>query len=158
MQDARQIHRAGTWSGAAEDFLLLAYEERHRRRFRLTTEGGRDVLLNLERATLLNHGDALELETGELIEVRAADEPLLEVRASSPHALLRLAWHLGNRHLPAVLEPERILIRRDHVIAEMLKGLGAEVREIEAGFSPESGAYSGSHSHDHSQDDGGHKH
>ena len=84
------------------------------------------------------------------LEVTAAAEPLLQVTAATPRDLLRLAWHLGNRHLPAQIEPERILIRPDHVIADMLAGLGAVVKDVSEPFDPEGGAYSG---HDHSSHD-----
>jgi urease accessory protein len=90
---------------------------------------------------VLHHGDGLVLEDGRIVEVRARPEPLLEVRGRDAHHLTRLAWHLGNRHLPAAIEPARILIRPDHVIAAMLLGLGAEVAAIEAPFDPEGGAY-----------------
>ena len=107
--------------------------------------GGDEILIDFPAAITLSHKDALELEDGRLVGIIAADEPLYEIRGRDRTHLVRLAWHLGNRHLPAQLGEARILIRRDHVIADMLKGLGATISEIEAPFSPEHGAY-----HDHS--------
>jgi urease accessory protein len=111
------------------------------------------ALLDLPHAILLPGGAGLLLEDGRIVEVRARIEPLLEVRAKDAASLLRLAWHIGNRHLSAQIEPDRILIRLDHVIAIMLTGLGATVTEIEAPFDPEGGAYGGRHaSHEHGHD------
>ena len=110
---------------------------------------------------------ALVLEDGRLIEVVAAPEPLIEIRGSDPHHLIRVAWHLGNRHLPTQIMPKGLRIRRDHVIEAMVKGLGARVIEIEAPFDPEGGAYAGGaqgdaqgdhHHHDHHHDHAGHDH
>ena len=127
--------------------VTLAHQDRHRRRIRLIADDGTTFLLDLAEAAVLRHGDGLKLDGGGYIEVRAAPEPLMEVRAASAGLLARLAWHLGNRHLPAEIHPDRILIRDDHVIVAMLKGLGAEVRAVEAPFDPEGGAY-GQHNHD----------
>jgi urease accessory protein len=140
---------AGAWAGDAADSVTLDYDGRHRRRIVLTGASGSEYLLDLAEATHLRHGDGLQLPGGGVIQVVAKAEPLLEVTAHSPADLLRLAWHIGNRHLAAQVFPDRILIRRDHVIAHMLEHQGAHVREIEAPFDPESGAY-----HDH----GGHSH
>jgi urease accessory protein len=139
----------GQWSGAA-DHVTLDYDGRHRRRIVLTTDHGAKVLLDLAEPRLLPHGAGLKLEDGRIVEVIAQVEPLLEVRAEDTAALLRLAWHIGNRHLTAQVEADRILIRRDHVIAEMLAGLGAAVSLVDAPFDPEGGAYGGAHQgHDH---------
>jgi urease accessory protein len=107
-----------------------------------------DFLLDLEAAVALRGGDALVLEDGRLVEVVAAPEPLLEIRGSDPLHLVRLAWHLGNRHLPTQIMGKGLRIRRDHVIEEMLKGLGARVIEIDAPFDPEGGAYAGGRAHE----------
>jgi urease accessory protein len=127
-------------------------------------------LLDLPAATELRGGDALVLEDGRLIEVVAAPEPLLEIRCADPLHLARVAWHLGNRHLPTQLLKNRLRIRRDHVIAEMAAKLGAKVVEIEAPFDPEGGAYAApadadnhrehdDHGHDHrGHDHHGHSH
>ena len=95
---------------------------------------------------MLRDGDALVLDDGRLVAVAAAPEDLLEVRGTAQIALPRLAWHLGNRHTPTAIEPDHILVRRDHVLADMLRRLGAEVREVNAPFDPEGGAYATGHS------------
>jgi urease accessory protein len=140
---AIKVIRAGHWSGVATDAVALAYDDRHRRRLAMQGEGGLEFLLDLPEATVLRHGDGLVLEDGRMVEVRARPEPLLVVTARDAHHLARLAWHLGNRHVPATIEPDRILMRPDHVLAGMLAGLGAEVSAIEAPFDPEGGAYAG---------------
>lgn len=132
------------------DQITLDETERHRRRKKMTSDNGIEFLLDLPEARLLRHGDGLLLQDGRIIEVCAKPELLLEVTASTPRHLLALAWQIGNRHLPADITEHRIRIRRDHVIAEMLAGLGATVTEIEAPFDPESGAYAeGHHHHEH---------
>ncbi|GLH78385.1 hypothetical protein SSBR45G_32940 [Bradyrhizobium sp. SSBR45G] len=151
------------WKEAAADSVLLDFDDRHRRRLAMAGTRGLEFLLDLEHATALRGGDALVLEDGRLIEVVAAAEPLLEIRASDPHHLVRLAWHLGNRHLPTQIMAKSLRIRRDHVIEAMVKGLGARVIEIEAPFDPEGGAYAEpSHAHDdhdhHGHDHHGHDH
>jgi urease accessory protein len=149
----------GGWSGPVADRITLDYDGRHRRRIVLTADRGERFLLDLPHSRLLPGGAALELEDGRLIEVIARPEELLEVRAADTPALLRLAWHIGNRHLTAQVEASRILIRRDHVIAAMLQGLDATVREVVEPFDPEGGAYGGAHqSHDHGDHDHGHGH
>jgi urease accessory protein len=122
---------------------------------------GVSFLLDLNEAVPLKGGDGLVLEDGRIIAVAAAPEPLAEVTAGSPEALLRLAWHIGNRHLPAELGGGRIRIRRDHVIEEMVVGLGGQVAHVEAPFDPEGGAYQsggGHHHHDHHEGHHDHDH
>ena len=140
------IRTRGEWSGPPADRIALNYDDRHRRRITLTGENGLNVLLDLPRAHHLRGGDGLELDDGRIVEILAEPEALLEVRGRNRHHLLRIAWHLGNRHLPAQIEHDRIIIRRDHVIAQMLEQQGASLREIVEPFDPESGAYG--HSHD----------
>ncbi len=143
----------GAWHEPPADHVTLSYDDRHRRRITVTGDHGVRALLDLPHAVLLAGGAGLLLEDGRILEVRARIEPLLEVRAKDAASLLRLAWHIGNRHLSAQIEPDRILIRLDHVIAIMLAGLGATVTEIEAPFDPEGGAYGGHHTaHDHGHD------
>ena len=113
-------------------------------------EHGVEFLLDLAEATALRHGDCLVLEDGRIVEVKARPEPLLVVTGDDPHHLARLAWHLGNRHVPAAIEAEHILIRPDHVLAEMLLGLGAGIAPVEAPFDPEGGAYAHGSAHGHS--------
>jgi urease accessory protein len=149
MLRADTVLAAGHWpQGERRDRITLDYDERHRRRRRYVCEGGLEFLLDLAEATVLRHGDGLRLEGGGYVEVRAASENLIEIRAASAGGLARLAWHLGNRHLPADVTGERILIRDDHVIVDMLRGLGAQVKAVQAPFNPEGGAY-GQHNHDH---------
>ena len=141
----RAQHR---WTEAAADTVVLDFDDRHRRRMAMTGTRGLEFLLDLENAMALRGGDALVLDDGRLVEVIAAPEPLIEIRGSDPHHLARLAWHLGNRHLPTQIMPKGLRIRRDHVIEAMVRGLGARVVEIEAPFDPEGGAYAGgSHAH-----------
>jgi urease accessory protein len=139
-----EILAAGTWRAAPFDRVSLDYDGRRRRRIVLTGTAGGRYLLDLPETAHLRDGDALRLADGRLVEVEALAEPLLEVRAGSVEALLRLAWHIGNRHLAAAIFADHILIRRDHVIAHMLEHQGARVREVAAVFDPEGGAY-----HDH---------
>ena len=165
------------WSEAPADTVVLDFDDRHRRRMAMTGTRGLEFLLDLEHALALRGGDALVLEDGRLVEVVAAPEPLIEIKGRDPQHLVRLAWHLGNRHLPTQITAKALRIRRDHVIAEMLKGLGARILEIEAPFDPEGGAYDGggheaaeqgvhqhaahdhaAHGHDHHAHDDDHHH
>jgi urease accessory protein len=149
---AEAVLPVGTWATASEiDRVLIDFDRRHRRRILLRTERGREVLLDLPQAVRLRHGDGLAVETG-VIRVCAKPEPLLEIHAHDEGEMVRIAWHLGNRHLPVQLLGDRIRIRVDHVIAEMVEGLGGNVEEIEAPFDPEPGAYAGGHHHDHDHD------
>jgi len=135
----------GSWSGPVCDHVTLDYDDRHRRRIVLTGDHGVSFLVDFPESRVIPGGAALKLEDGRLVEIIAKPEALLEVRAAGAVGLLRLAWHIGNRHLAAQVEPDRILIREDHVIAAMLQGLGARVRALEAPFDPEGGAYGGAH-------------
>jgi urease accessory protein len=180
---ATQISPQHRWTEPPADTIVLDFDDRHRRRMAMTGTRGLEFLLDLENAVALRGGDALVLDDGRLIEVVAAPEPLLEIRVADPHHLVRVAWHLGNRHLPTQIVGKGLRIRRDHVIEAMVKGLGARVIEIEAPFDPEGGAYAGgapeqlhdnhahhhgahdhaghdhaSHDHDHDHDHGGHHH
>ena len=135
------------WTQSAADTVVLDFDDRHRRRMAMTGTRGLEFLLDLENAVALRGGDALVLEDGRLVEVVAAPEPLLEIRGHDPHHLIRVGWHLGNRHLPTQIMAKGVRIRRDHVIEAMVKGLGARIIEIEAPFDPEGGAYASSHAH-----------
>jgi urease accessory protein len=143
------------WTQSAADTVVLDFDDRHRRRMAMTGTRGLEFLLDLENAVALRGGDALVLEDGRLIEVVAAAEPLVEIRGADPLHLVRVAWHLGNRHLPTQIMPKGLRIRRDHVIEAMVKGLGARIIEIEAPFDPEGGAYAQA-AHDHVAHDHGH--
>ena len=143
---------ANAWSGPAADHVVLDFDGRHRRRMRLATQTGETILLDLPKAVAMADGDGLRLEDGRWIAVAAADEPLMEVTAQSRLDLLRIAWHVGNRHLPTdIAETEegtlRLRLRPDHVIEEMIAGLGGRVRHVQAPFQPEGGAYGGHHHH-----------
>ncbi len=140
---------AGAWTGDAADTVTLDYDGRHRRRILLTGASGAAYLLDVAEATHLKDGDGLALPGGGVVRVNALPEPLLEIRAHGPADLLRLAWHIGNRHLAAQVFPDRILIRRDHVIAHMLRRQGAHVAEVMAPFDPEGGAYHEGRDHAH---------
>ncbi|MCU0832641.1 MAG: urease accessory protein UreE [Rhizobiaceae bacterium] len=135
--------------------ITLTSDERHRRRFALVSDAidgqpGIEFLLDLPEATLLRHGEGLLLEDGRVIEVIAAPEELHAVFGANPRHLLVIAWHIGNRHLPAEIMGNRIHIRRDPVIKAMLEGLGARVVDTFAPFTPEGGAYGGrANPHDH---------
>ena len=131
-----------------DDCITLDETARHRRRIKLTSDNGIAFLLDLPEARLLRHGEGIKLDDGRVIEVVAKPEALYEVRGKDDLHLLTLAWQLGNRHLAAQIFEDRILIRQDRVIKDMLEGLGAGVTEIEASFDPEGGAYA-HHSHAH---------
>jgi urease accessory protein len=149
---------AGTWDAAhATDRVLIDFDRRHRRRLMLTTEAGAELLLDLPQAVRLRDGDGLKTETG-LVRVVARPEPLAEIHAHDEGELIRIAWHLGNRHLPVQLMGDRIRIRADHVIEEMVEGLGGHVDRIEAPFDPEAGAYAAGGHHHHGDGEDEHHH
>ena len=161
MLTATKYLRYGTWSGPAWDIVVLAHDERHLRRRVLRLEHGDEVLVDLETAVSLDHGDALELDNGRFVEVIAGEEELLEVLPANPVHLSELCWHIGNRHLGAQIEEHRVLVLKDHVIKAMLEGLGAHVHIVSEPFHPVRGAYSGhGHSHGHAphHHGGGHDH
>ena len=151
------IHRpAGHWpKEQAAGSLTLDFDARHRRRIRLAADQGEDVLLDLPKAVAMADGDGLQLEDGRWLKVQAAAEMLVEVRHKDPYQLMRLAWHLGNRHVTTEIRGEVLRIRPDHVIEDMLHRFGADLITVQAPFQPEGGAYSG---HDHSRDDSEHDH
>lgn len=156
---ATQVLPAGEWQArTARDVVVVDFDDRHRRRKRYTGQKGTAFLLDLPEACVLRDGDGLLLEGGGVILVQAAPEPLVEVRGRDPQHLMRLAWHLGNRHLPAELGAERILIRDDHVIVRMLQGLGARLAKVEAPFNPEGGAYGEHNRHESHRHGHGHGH
>jgi urease accessory protein len=134
---AQTLHRSGHWPRLATGRVVLGYDERFLRRKRLTMASGDAFLVDLPETTNLLAGDAFELDDGRLIEIAAAEEPVLVIKGD----LVRLAWHIGNRHTPCQIEADRLVIRADHVLADMLRGLGATVTEATAPFTPEGGAY-----------------
>ena len=154
-------------AGMPEDTVRLDHDQRNRRRMVYTTEAGRPILLDMLRPVHLRDGDLLRIEDGTLVRVDAIPEPLIEIHAHSTADLVRIAWHLGNRHLPTQLLPGKdggtLRIRYDHVIAEMVLGLGGHCHKVLAAFDPEGGAYEsdgghGHHHHDHDHDHHGHAH
>ena len=149
MSRVHAVHAAGTWSGPAADRVLIDFDRRHRRRAVIVAESGLELLLDLPQAIRLRDGDGLELADGRIVQVVAKVEELLEISAQTPAELVRIAWHLGNRHLPVQLLGDRIRIRADHVIADMVHQLGGHVHALEAPFDPEAGAYAGGHGHAH---------
>jgi urease accessory protein len=153
------IHRpAGHWpKEKAAGALTLDFDARHRRRILLTSDGGENFLLDLQQAVAMADGDGLQLEDGRWLRVQAAAELIIEVRHKDPNQLVRLAWHLGNRHLPTEIRNRVLRIRPDHVIENMLLGFGAELAKVQAPFQPEGGAYGG-HGYDHDHGDGGRHH
>ena len=161
MRDVVEILPRGGFDPAqAAGRLVLDHDLRHRRRFVFTAADGAQVRLNEARPVQLRDGDGLRLCDGALLLVQAAAEPLLEITAHSLAELVRIAWHLGNRHLPTQLLDDRIRIRDDHVIAEMVEGLGGHPHRISAPFDPEGGAYAGGAGHGghHHHDHGAHSH
>ena len=158
MRNASIYRPAGHWpKEKAAGTLTLDFDARHRRRIRLTADHGEDVLLDLPKAVAMADGDGLQLEDGRWLKIQAAAELIVEVRHKDPHQLARLAWHLGNRHLPTEIRNHALRIRPDQVIEEMLHGFGAELMKVQAPFQPEGGAYGGN-GHHHNHGDGGHHH
>ena len=150
MQRASEIRAAGTWNPTtAIDKVVLDADERYRRRIMLTGERGIQFLLDLPHAAALHDGDGLVLENGALVRVAGKHESLFEISAASAHELARLAWHIGNRHTDVQIVGDKLRIRRDHVLEEMLHGLGAQLTPVEAPFDPEHGAYGHGHQHHH---------
>ena len=160
----RRIHAVESHdAGTPEDSVRLDHDQRTRRRMVYTTEAGRSILLDMMRPVRLKDGDLLRIEDGSLVRVDATDEALIEIHAHSTAELVRIAWHLGNRHLPTQLLPGPdggvIRIRQDHVIAEMVLGLGGHCQAVLAPFDPEGGAYEGAnegggHHHHHEHEHG----
>ena len=141
------IRRAGFWDPAtAADIVVLDAGDRHRRRIVLRGRSGAEFLLDLDEAVALRDGDGIMLDDGAIVLVTGQAEPLAEVSPRTPLALVQLAWHLGNRHTDVQIAADKIRIRRDHVLEEMLRGLGASVAPLDAPFDPEAAA---PHGHDH---------
>jgi urease accessory protein len=139
---ATRVIAADQWNGTgALDSIALDSDQRRRRRIVLTGEGGTAFLLDLPRATMLRHGDGLLLDDGAIVKVIGEPEPLLEIAAADAAGLARLAWHLGNRHVDVQVMDGKLRIRRDHVLEDMLRTLGAVITPLEAPFDPEAGAY-----------------
>lgn len=160
MLNVDEILAPGNWDAA--DHVVIDADDRYRRRIAMRSHGGIRFLLNLSHARLLRHGEGLRLSDGRVVKILAAEEDLYRVSGRDGLHLLRLAWHIGNRHLPSEINDDHLLIRRDHVIRDMLTGLGATVMDCRAPFDPEGGAYDrqgSSHGHGHCHDhDHSHSH
>jgi urease accessory protein len=152
------VRRPAVKAERVADTLVLDHEARQRRRVALKGEGGLEFLLDLERANVIEDGDAVKLEDGRLVAVKAAPEKLIAITTDNPLRLIKVAWHLGNRHVATEITNEALYIADDHVLAEMVRGLGATAVPVERPFRPERGAYAG---HEHGPDcghDHGHAH
>ena len=140
------------WDRTREiDRVVLDADDRVRRRIVLTTEKGMRLLLDFAQPMMLRDGDGLVLDDGSVVMVAGQAEVLIEISAKTPLDFVRLAWHIGNRHTDAQFLDKSFRIRRDHVLEEMVKGLGARVAQVEASFDPEPAAPHGHH-HDHRHD------
>lgn len=155
---ANKIIKPTKGQDSAWDLVTLEYEQRYLRRKVLTTAHGESFLIDLPKATVLEHGDFLALQNGDFIEVIAAEEDLLQIQAETTHRLMVIAYHLGNRHLPVQVEPTRLLIKQDHVIEDMLNKMHATVAHISEPFNPEGGAYGLGRTHGHSHGNESHDH
>ena len=150
MRHIAGIADAGTWDRSrAVDRILLDAGDRQRRRIVLTTEKGMKLLLDFAEPMMLRDGDGLVLDDGSIVTVAGQAEHLIEISAKAPLDLVRLAWHIGNRHTDAQFTDKAFRIRRDHVLEEMVKGLGAITKDVEAPFDPEPAA---PHGHHHGHD------
>jgi urease accessory protein len=141
------LHADSVQESSVIDRVVLDADERHRRRITLTGERGTKFLLDLPHATALRDGDGLVLDDGAIVLVAGKPEALIEITATSPDELARLAWHIGNRHTDVQIVGDKLRIRHDHVLEDMLRGLGARLAPIEAPFDPEHGAYGHGHQH-----------
>jgi urease accessory protein len=151
MKRALDIKKCGDWNaGRFVDRVILGADDRHRRRLVMTGEAGTRFLLDLPQAAMLRDGDGLVLDDGSIVRVVGKPEPLVEIAAAREEDRLRIAWHIGNRHIDVQVVGDRLRIRRDHVVEAMLIGLGAHLTPMEAPFDPEQGAYA----HPHDDDDG----
>jgi urease accessory protein len=136
------------------DTITLDHQDRHRRRMAMKADGGTEFLLDLGNAAVLEDGDALKLEDGKLVRIAAKPEDLIEITTENPLRLMKVAWHLGNRHVPAEVTKDAIYIAPDHVLVEMVRGLGAKAEPVKRAFRPEQGAYHEHAAHDHGHDHG----
>lgn len=148
MRQAIGVYSSGSWpSNEAISTVTLPFQQRHRRRFTMSDDENEPFLLDLAHAVLLNEGDGLALKGGGFIRVQVAAEPVVDVLCNSIEQSARIAWHIGNRHIPVqVLKGGILRIQDDHVLVDMLKGQGVDVIRNNAPFAPEPGAY---HQHEH---------
>ena len=147
-------HELAAPDAVVTDVLELSFEARERSRLRATLPSGREVGIDLPVGTVLHHGSKLSLQDGRVVAIEAAEEDLLEVRATSADGLVRIAYHVGNRHVPIQIGDAWLRILPDHVLQAMVQGLGGRVAHVTGRFQPESGAYGHSHVHHHHDDEG----
>lgn len=152
------FHHFDTLDSPADDRLILPFELRQKSRQRVVLESGAEVALQLERGTILRGGDKLLGDNGHTVLVEAAPEPVLLVSCATSRDLICAAYHLGNRHVPVQVGDGWLRIGHDHVLHDMLIGLGATVRHETAPFEPEAGAYGGGHKHGDAGGSGSHIH
>jgi urease accessory protein len=150
------VKSASDWDNASRrDRVVLDAGDRNRRRIVMTGEKGTEFLLDVEKPLSLRDGDGLVLDDGSIVLVSGEQEHLVEISAGTALDTVRLAWHLGNRHTDVQIVAEKIRIRRDHVLEDMLRGLGARLAPLDAAFDPESPTPSHEHGHEHGH---GHHH
>ncbi len=130
-----------------DDRLIMPFELRQKSRLRVRLESGVEVGVFLERGMILRGGDCLKCDDGRVVRVEAALEDVYVVKCATPQELMRAAYHLGNRHVPLEVGDQWIKLKRDAVLRDMLKGLGATVSDAQLAFEPEAGAYGGGHGH-----------
>ena len=135
-----------------DDQLELPFERRQKSRLRVLLKSGLEAALLLDRGSILRGGDLLLAEDGRVLQIIAAAQPVHHVEAATPQALMRAAYHLGNRHVPLQVGEGWLRLEQDHVLKQMLLGLGMQVEERQAPFEPEAGAYGGGHRHGHDDD------
>ncbi|MFK8051805.1 MAG: urease accessory protein UreE [Woeseiaceae bacterium] len=146
MLRAVSVSTAGS-SKTVSEYVELSFQDRHRRRLRMHSSAGRDFLLDFPEAIALRDGDILTLDDDSYIRVSALPEDVLDITAADANALTRIAWHLGNRHLPTAISAGQLRIAYDHVIEAMIVGLGGKTARLHAPFQPEAGAYDAEHHH-----------
>ena len=146
--------RFASLSARVAEVVELRFEQRERSRLRATLLSGEDIGIDLPVGTILVHGTRLQLEDGRVVAIEAAEEDLLRITAGGPAALLRIAYHIGNRHVPVEIDGDALYMLPDHVLRTMVERLGARVEPVRRGFQPESGAYGHSHVHHHHDDEG----
>jgi urease accessory protein len=147
----KRLNKTGL-SLQVNDQLVLPFDLRQKSRLRVKLASGRDAALMLDRGTILRGGDWLQAENGEVVEIVAANQAVTDVTAQTPKALMCAAYHLGNRHVPLQVGDGWLRLEQDHVLNEMLIGLGMVTQDLNAPFEPEAGAYGGGHRHHHDDD------
>ena len=146
----RRVVRVLTSSQTAPiDSVILKSDQRRLQTAHLTGVNGTSIGVMLAEAVVLRNGDLLELDDGSIVEVVIEPEPLVEIRGHDMTHLARLAWHLGDRHVPVQVLSNRLRMRRDPALETLLQNLGARLTMIEAPFDPEGGAYAARPAHDH---------